>query len=350
MQCWRVADLRGGNAMKVAVFSAKPYDIRFLKERNTAHRHDLRFFDARLEADTAQLARGFPAICAFVNDQLDRPTLTALAAGGTRVAALRCTGFNNVDLHAAAELGITVARVPAYSPHAVAEYAVAMMLTLNRQIHRAWNRVRENNFSLDGLLGFDLYGCIVGVVGTGNIGRIVARILRLGFGCEVLAYDVRHDAELESIGVRYLSTIDLVRQAEIITLHCPLTPQTRHLISAASIEVMRPGVMLVNTSRGALMDTEAVLVGLKSGQIGYLAIDVYEQEADLFFEDLSNEIIQDDVFQRLLTFPNVLVTGHQAFFTRNALTNIADTTLGSLTDFEQGRPLANRIGVEQRGP
>jgi D-lactate dehydrogenase len=336
--------------MQVAVFSAKPYDIRFLKERNIAHRHDLRFFDARLEADTAQLARGFPAICAFVNDQLDRPTLTALAAGGTRVAALRCTGFNNVDLHAAAELGITVARVPAYSPHAVAEHAVAMMLTLNRQIHRAWNRVRENNFSLDGLLGFDLYGCTVGVVGTGNIGRIVARILRLGFGCEVLAYDVRHDAELESIGVCYLSTIDLVRQAEIITLHCPLTPQTRHLISAASIEVMRPGVMLVNTSRGALMDTEAVLVGLKSGQIGYLAIDVYEQEADLFFEDLSNEIIQDDVFQRLLTFPNVLVTGHQAFFTRNALTNIADTTLGSLTDFEQGRPLENRIGVEQRGP
>lgn len=336
--------------MQVAVFSAKPYDVRSLKERNTAHRHDLRFFDARLEADTAQLARGFAGICAFVNDQLDRPTLSALAAGGTRVAALRCTGFNNVDLQAAAELGITVARVPAYSPHAVAEYAVALMLTLNRQIHRAWNRVRENNFSLDGLLGFDLHGCTVGVIGTGNIGRIVARTLRLGFGCEVLAYDVRHDAELELIGVRYLTTIDLVRQADIITLHCPLTPQTRHLISAASIEAMRPGVMLVNTSRGALMDTEAVLAGLKSGQIGYLAIDVYEQEADLFFEDLSNEIIQDDVFQRLLTFPNVLVTGHQAFFTRNALTNIADTTLGSLTDFEQGRPLANRIGVEQRGP
>lgn len=336
--------------MQVAVFSAKPYDIRFLKERNAAHRHDLRFFDARLEADTAQLARGSPAICAFVNDQLDRPTLTALAAGGTRVVALRCTGFNNVDLRAAAELGITVTRVPAYSPHAVAEYAVAMMLTLNRQIHRAWNRVRENNFSLDGLLGFDLYGCTVGVVGTGNIGRIVARNLRLGFGCEVLAHDVRRDAELESVGVRYLSTTDLVRQADIITLHCPLTPQTRHLINAASIEAMKPGVMLVNTSRGALMDTEAVLVGLKSGQIGYLAIDVYEQEADLFFEDLSSEIIQDDVFQRLLTFPNVLVTGHQAFFTRNALTNIADTTLGSLTDFEQGRPLANRIGVEQRGP
>jgi D-lactate dehydrogenase len=266
------------------------------------------------------------------------------------VVALRCTGFNNVDLRAAAELGITLTRVPAYSPHAVAEYAVAMMLTLNRQIHRAWNRVRENNFSLDGLLGFDLYGCTVGVVGTGNIGRIVARNLRLGFGCEVLAHDVRRDAELESVGVRYLSTTDLVRQADIITLHCPLTPQTRHLINAASIEAMKPGVMLVNTSRGALMDTEAVLVGLKSGQIGYLAIDVYEQEADLFFEDLSSEIIQDDVFQRLLTFPNVLVTGHQAFFTRNALTNIADTTLGSLTDFEQGRPLANRIGVEQRGP
>jgi D-lactate dehydrogenase len=210
--------------------------------------------------------------------------------------------------------------------------------------------VRENNFSLDGLLGFDLHGSTVGVVGTGNIGRIVARILRLGFGCDVLAHDVRHDEELQSLGVRYMSTIDLVRQADIITLHCPLTPQTRHLINAASIDAMKPGVMLVNTSRGALMDTEAVIVGLKSGQIGYLALDVYEQEADLFFEDLSNEIIQDDVFQRLLTFPNVLVTGHQAFFTRHALTSIADTTLVNLTDFEQGRPLANRIGVEQRVP
>lgn len=331
--------------MQVAVFSAKPYDVRFLNERNHAHRHDLHFFDARLEADTAQLARGFAAVCAFVNDQLDRPTLTTLAAGGTRVVALRCAGFNNVDLQAAADLDITVTRVPAYSPHAVAEYSIAMMLTLNRQIHRAWNRVRENNFSLDGLLGFDLAGCTVGVVGTGAIGRIVARSLRLGFGCEVLAHDVHEDAELKVIGVRYLGTTDLVRQSDIITLHCPLTPQTWHLINAASIGTMKPGAMLVNTSRGALMDTEAVLVGLKSGQIGYLAIDVYEQEADLFFEDLSSEIIQDDVFQRLLTFPNVLVTGHQAFFTRNALTRIADTTLGNLDDCEQGRVSGNCVSV-----
>jgi D-lactate dehydrogenase len=335
--------------MQVAVFSAKPYDNRFLRERNAAHGHELRFFDARLEADTAQLAHGFPAVCAFVNDQLDRATLTALAAGGTKMVAMRCAGFNNVDLRAAAELGIAVARVPAYSPHAVAEHAVAMMLTLNRQIHRAWNRVRENNFALDGLLGFDLHGSTVGVVGTGNIGRIVAHILRQGFGCEVLAHDVRQDESLVAMGVRYAGLDELVRRSDVITLHCPLTPQTRHLINATTIEAMKPGVMLVNTSRGALMDTEAVIVGLKSGQVGYVALDVYEQEADLFFEDLSNEIIQDDVFQRLLTFPNVLITGHQAFFTREALVNIADTTLGSLSDFAHGRPLAHRVSVEHLG-
>jgi D-lactate dehydrogenase len=332
--------------MQVAVFSAKPYDIRFLQERNAAHGHVLHFFDARLQADTVQLAHGYPAVCAFVNDRLDQAALAGLAAGGTRIVAMRCAGFNNVDLKAAADLGIVVARVPAYSPQAVAEHTVAMMLTLNRQIHRGWNRVRENNFALDGLLGFELHGCTVGVIGTGSIGNIVARILRLGFGCEVLAQDLRQDAELQSIGVRYASTIEIAGQADIITLHCPLTPKTRHLINAESIEAMKPGVMLVNTSRGALMDTEAVTLGLKSGRIGYLALDVYEQEADLFFEDLSNEIIQDDVFQRLLTFPNVLITGHQAFFTRNALVNIADTTLGNITDFEQDRPLANQISVE----
>jgi D-lactate dehydrogenase len=332
--------------MKVAVFSAKPYDVRFLRERNAAHGHELHFFDARLEADTAPLARGYAAVCAFVNDRLDRETLALLAGGGTRIVAMRCAGFNNVDLRAAADLGIVVARVPAYSPHAVAEHTIAMMLTLNRQIHRAWNRVRENNFSLDGLLGFDLHGCTVGVIGTGQIGRLVARSLRLGFDCRVLASDVRQDEALLSLGVRYTDVAGIAAESDIITLHCPLTPQTRHVINAQSIAAMKPGVMLVNTSRGALMDTEAVIVGLKSGRIGYLALDVYEQEADLFFEDLSNEIIQDDVFQRLLTFPNVLVTGHQAFFTRQALANIADTTLGNLSDFEQGRPLANRIGVE----
>jgi D-lactate dehydrogenase len=332
--------------MKVAVFSAKPYDIRFLKDRNAAHGHELLFFDARLDADTAPLAHGHPAVCAFVNDRLDRATLERLTEGGTRFVAMRCAGFNNVDLKAAAELGIQVARVPAYSPRAVAEHTVAMILTLNRQIHRAWNRVRENNFSLDGLLGFDLHGCTVGVIGTGNIGRLVARILRLGFDCELLAHDVHRDAGLEAIGVRYAGTHDIAATCDIVTLHCPLTPQTRHLINEDFIEAMKPGVMLVNTSRGALLDTEAVIVGLKSGRIGYLAMDVYEQEADLFFEDLSNEIIQDDVFQRLLTFPNVLVTGHQAFFTRNALANIADTTLGNLSDFAHGRPLANAVGVE----
>jgi D-lactate dehydrogenase len=349
MQCSRIVIPLRKNAVQVAVFRAKPYDIRVLTERNAAHRHDLRFLDARLAADTAQLASGLPALCAFVNDQLDRPTLAAVAAGGTCMIAMRCAGFNNVDQRASAELGITVARVPAYSPHAVAEHAVAMMLTLNRQIHRAWKRVRENNFALDGLLGFDIHGCTVGVVGTGNSGRIVARILRLGFGCDVLPHDVRPDPELLSIGVRYLTVMDLARRADIITLHCPLTHQTRHLNNATSIEAMKPSVMLVNTSRGALIDTEAVIVGSKSGRIGYLALDVYEQEADLFFEDLTNEIIQDDVLRRLLTFPDVLITGHQAFFTREALTNIADITLGNLSDFEQGRPPANRIGVGHLG-
>ena len=238
--------------------------------------------------------------------------------GGTRLVALRCAGFNNVDLAAAADLGIPVVRVPAYSPHAVAEFTVGLILTLNRQIHRAYNRTRENNFALDGLLGFDLFGKTVGVIGTGKIGALVARCLRQGFGCEVLAHDIAVNPELAAMGVPYLPLDELAARADILTLHCPLTPQTRHLVGPRLLELVKPGVMLVNTSRGALVDVEAVVEGLKSGRIGYLAIDVYEQEADLFFQDLSNEIIQDDAFQRLLTFPNVLVTGHQAFFTHEA--------------------------------
>lgn len=329
--------------MRVAVFGTKPYDRRSLEAAGAGHGHELVFIEARLGPETAALADGFAAVCVFVNDVVDAATLAMLAKGGTRLVALRCTGFNNVDLAAARRLGIAVARVPAYSPHAVSEFTVGLILTLNRQIHRAYNRVRENNFALDGLLGFDLFGKTVGVIGTGKIGGLVARTLRLGFGCEVLAYDVHHDPALVEIGVVYVNPSIIAERSDIITLHCPLTPQTRHIVNADSIARAKHGFMLVNTSRGGLVDAMAVIEGLKSGRIGYLAIDVYEQEADLFFEDLSSEIIQDDIFQRLLTFPNVLVTGHQAFFTREALGNIADTTLDNLTAFERGETLANAV-------
>ncbi len=331
--------------MRVAMFSSKAYDRRSFDARNAAFGHELHFFEPRLGPDTAALARGFPAICLFVNDGADAETLDLLAAGGTRLVALRCAGFNNVDLAAAARFGIPVVRVPAYSPYAVAEFTIGMILTLNRQIHRAYNRTRENNFALDGLLGFDLHGKTVGVVGTGKIGGLVARTMRLGFGCEVLAHDVRPDPELVALGVTYVQATDLAVRSDLITLHCPLTPETRHIVNARSIALMKEGVMLVNTSRGALVDVAAVVDGLKSGRIGYLAIDVYEQEADLFFQDLSNEIIQDDAFQRLLTFPNVLVTGHQAFFTTEALTGIADTTLANIAAFERGEKLANAVSA-----
>lgn len=329
--------------MRVAMFSTKPYDRRSFEVRNAELGHDLHFLEPRLGPETAPLAAGFPAVCLFVNDACDAETLELLAKGGTRLVALRCAGFNQVDLAAATRLGVQVARVPAYSPHAVAEFTVGLILTLNRQIHRAYNRTRDNNFALEGLLGFDLHGKTVGVVGTGKIGALVARTLGQGFGCRIVAYDVAPDAELIGLGVRYMPVPELAAEADIITLHCPLTPQTHHLVNEALLQGTKPGVMIVNTSRGALVEAEAVIERLKSGHIGYLAMDVYEQEADLFFEDLSNEIIQDDAFQRLLTFPNVLVTGHQAFFTREALAGIATTTLENLTAFEQGRPLVNAV-------
>jgi len=333
--------------MKVAVFSTKAYDRRFLEAANADRRHELLFFEARLTADTAVLATGFPAVCAFVNDQLDEKTLKALAEQETRLIALRSAGFNHVDLTAATELGLTIVRVPAYSPYAVAEHAIGLILTLNRKIHRAYNRVREGNFSLDGLLGFDLHGKTVGIVGTGKIGVIVAQILK-GFGCQLLTYDLYPNPECEALGAKYVELPELFAASDIITLHCPLTPETYHLINDQALEQMKPGVMLINTSRGALVDTEAVIGALKSRKIGYLGLDVYEQESDLFFEDLSEEVIQDDVFQRLLTFPNVLITGHQAFFTENALKNIAETTLSNITDIEQGRPCPNQISSDLR--
>src|SRR5581483_10425115 len=309
--------------MKVAVFSTKSYDREFLSAGNSDG-HELHFFEPHLNNETVPLAIGFDAVCAFVNDALDGEILTRLAAGGTRLIALRCAGFNNVDLCAAERQNITVTRVPAYSPHAVAEHAVGMMLTLNRKFHRAFNRIREGNFSLDGLLGFDFFGKTAGLIGTGKIGAVVARILK-GFGCEVLAFDPFENAECRELGVRYVSLEELLAASDIITLHCPLTAENRHIVNPASIAKMRDGVMLINTSRGGLIDTLAVIDGLKSGRIGYLGLDVYEEETEMFFEDLSNFIIRDDVFTRLLTFPNVIITGHQAFFTRNALEKISAT-------------------------
>ncbi|BAY12282.1 2-hydroxyacid dehydrogenase [Calothrix sp. NIES-2098] len=331
--------------MKVAVFGTKAYDRQFLEAANSPKQHDLVFLEPRLNRDTAILAAGFPAVCVFVHDQVDASTLEILASNGTRLVALRCAGFNNVDLHTAADLGITVVRVPAYSPYGVAEHAVGLILSLNRKIHRAYNRVREGNFSLDRLLGFNLNGRTVGIIGTGKIGLILGQIMK-GFGCHLLAYDVYQNPELEAMGGKYVELPELLANSDIISLHCPLTAETHHLIDDRAIAQMKPGVMIINTSRGALIDTEAVIEGLKSGQIGYLGVDVYEQESELFFEDLSGEIIQDDVFQHLTTFPNVLITGHQAFFTEEALSNIADTTLANITDFEQGRPCHNEIRAQ----
>ena len=328
--------------MKIAVFSARPYDRESLDEANADCGHELTFFEPRLGPETASLAGGFPAVCVFVNDRLSAEVLKELQGGGTHLIALRCAGFNNVDLAAAERLGLTVVRVPAYSPYAVAEHAVGLILALDRRIHRAYARVREGNLSLDGLLGFDLHGRTVGIVGSGRIGTVVAKILH-GFGCEVLVHDPVVNPECERTGARYVQLDELFRASDIVTLHCPLTPDTHHMIDDRAIGVMKPGVMLINTSRGALVDTRAVIRGLKSGSVGHLGLDVYEEEADLFFRDLSEKVIQDDVFARLLTFPNVIVTGHQAYFTREALRNIADTTLANISDFEQGRACSNII-------
>jgi D-lactate dehydrogenase len=331
--------------MKVAVFSTKTYDRQFLITANYDYEHELVFFEPRLTRETASLARNFAAVCVFVNDQLDAHVLEMLAAHGTRLIALRCAGFNNVDLKAAAKLGMAIVRVPAYSPYAVAEHTLGLILTLNRKIHRAYNRVREGNFSLDGLLGFDLHNRTIGIVGTGKIGQIVAQIVQ-GFGCQILAADVAVNPACEAVGARYVERSRLLKEADIITLHCPLTPETHHLINQDAIAQMKQGVMIINTSRGALIHTEAVIQGLKSQKIGSLGLDVYEQESDLFFEDLSNQIIQDDLFERLMTFPNVLVTAHQAFFTKEALQNIAETTLSNITDYEQGQPSSNQVNLE----
>ncbi|PZQ55542.1 MAG: hydroxyacid dehydrogenase [Novosphingobium pentaromativorans] len=336
--------------MKVAVFSTRPYDREFLDSANDEAKagHALFYLESRLNSQTAHLARDHDCVCAFVNDQLGRAELEILAAGGTRLIALRSAGFNNVDLDAADALGLRIGRVPAYSPDAIAEHAAALILTLNRKIHKAYARVREGNFALEGLLGFDLKGKVAGVIGTGKIGINLARILK-GFGCEVLASDPFETPELAAIGGRYVPLDELLARCDVISLHCPLTPETHHMIGREAIAKMKRGVMLINTSRGAVMDARAIIAGLKSGKVGYVGLDVYEEEEDLFFENLSDQVIRDDVFVRLMTFPNVLITGHQGFFTREAMTAIAGTTIDNISAFERSGAPLHPVPSERRG-
>ncbi len=328
--------------MTIAFFSAQTYEKPFFDLATQHIDLKIKYIKAGLSAETAILAQDCEIACIFVNDHADAAALKALRELDIKLLALRCAGYNQVDLPKAKELGITVVRVPAYSPYAVAEHTIALMLTLNRHTHKAYNRVRESNFALDGLLGFDMHGKTVGLIGLGKIGVITAQILA-GFGCKLLGYDMVESEEAKAVGVTFVPLDDLLAQADIITLHCPLTPQTKHLINARSIKLVKPGVMIINTSRGALIDGAAAIEGLKNKQIGYLGMDVYEEEGDLFFRDLSEQVIQDDVFMRLSTFPNVLITGHQAFFTSNALTNIANTTIQNVLDWQDCRPLTNQV-------
>ncbi len=315
--------------MKITVFSSKKWVREFFERVNEEFNFEVRFLETRLNGDTAPLAEGADVVCIFVNDNADAAAIEALSRAGVRMIALRCAGFNNVDIKAAERFGIAVARVPAYSPYAVAEHAAALTLTLNRRIHRSYNRVREGNFALDGLMGFDLHGRTIGIIGTGKIGEVFAGIMH-GFGMSILAYDRYPREELASKGVRYVGLEELYALSDVISLHCPLTHETYHIINDYAIGTMKEGVMVINTSRGALIDTAAVIDGLKAGKIGAVALDVYEEEEDLFFEDLSDQVIQDDTFSRLLTFPNVLITAHQAFFTRDAVENISRTTFTNI--------------------
>jgi D-lactate dehydrogenase len=328
--------------MRIAVFSAQPYDKVYLDQENASQGHELVYFDLLLNETHAEICKGFDAVCAFVNDDLSAPVLHKLKNQGVRYIALRCAGFNNVDLLAAKALEMPVVRVPSYSPEAVAEHTLALILTLNRKTHRAFNRVREHNFALNGLLGFNLHGRTVGLVGTGQIGIATAKILH-GFGCKLVAYDPYPNEEFLALDGQYCSLENLYQQADIISLHCPLSEESQHLIDARAIETMKPGVMLINTSRGGLVDTSALIEGLKSRKISALGLDVYEQESQLFFHDHSGEIIDDDLFERLLTFPNVMITGHQGFFTEDALTQIASVTLNNLQQLESGQGCENEL-------
>ncbi|KAF9324344.1 hypothetical protein BG006_000645, partial [Podila minutissima] len=333
------------SAFKVAVFSAQPYDRRFLSQINQDHFQSLHvelvYYSSTLSQESTPLAACCEAVCVFVNDCVDEPVLKLLSEQGVRGVFLRCAGFNNIDLKAAERLGMFVARVPEYSPEAVAEFTVALMLTLNRRTHRAYNRIREGNFDLNSLLGFNMHKKTVGIVGVGKIGLAVARILK-GFGCNLLAYDPYEEEDFKALG-SYTKLEDLLQQSDIVTLHCPLMDSTTHLINRDSLKCLKKGAMLINTSRGGLIDTGVVINALKSGQIGALGLDVYENEASLFYRDRSSDIIQDDVFQRLVTFPNVLVTGHQAFLTEEALSEIAETTFQNLQHFADGTVCKNAL-------
>jgi D-lactate dehydrogenase len=326
--------------MKIAFFSTKNYDKDFFNRYVTTH--EIVYFEAQLNSQTVNLIAGCNAVCVFVNDKLNKEVIAELSNLGIKLIALRCAGFNNVDLEAAKANNIKVVRVPAYSPHAVAEHAVALMLTLNRKTHKAYNRVREGNFSLERLTGFDLFGKTIGVIGTGKIGQAFCNIM-LGFGCRVLAFDLIVNKDIAAKGVEYLPLIDVLQQSDVISLHCPLNEQTKHIINQQTISMMKDEVMLINTSRGGLVDTLSVIAALKTGKIGYLGLDVYEQEETLFFNDLSENVIQDDTIMRLLSFPNVLITAHQGFFTEEALTQIAQTTLANIDAFEADLPLKNAV-------
>jgi D-lactate dehydrogenase len=328
--------------MKTAVFSARRYDKTMLTRANASAGHELRFLEDRLTVTSAPLAAGCEAVCVFVNDTVDAEVLAILAGQGVRLVATRSTGYNQIDAAAAERHGIAVVRVTDYSPYSVAEFAVGLLLAVNRKLARASVRTREGNFDLDGLMGFDLHGKTVGVIGTGKIGTIFARIMS-GFGCTVVGHDRYPSAAFEALGGRYVSVDELLACSDVVSLHCPLTEETRHIVNAASLARAKRGSILVNTSRGGLVDTEAATEALKTGQLGGLAIDVYEQEANLFFQDLSSTIICDDVIQRLVSFPNVIVTGHQAFFTEEAIGQIMQTTIDSISAFERGEPLVNRI-------
>ncbi|QHJ10267.1 D-lactate dehydrogenase [Paraglaciecola mesophila] len=328
--------------MKIAFFNTKDYDRFYFTQENSRNEHSIRFIETHLNENTVHLITNETAVCVFINDCLNANVLTSLKSKGVKFIALRSAGFNHVDLATAKKLGLVVTRVPAYSPYAVAEHAVALLMTLNRKIHRAHNRVREGNFSLNNLLGFDIHGKTVGVIGTGKIGQIYSNIM-LGFGCHVLAYDVKTNAECIAAGVDYVPLNELLSRSDIISLHCPLNDETHHLIDESAINLMKPTVTLINTSRGKLIDTKAVINALKAQKISLLGLDVYEEEEVLFFDDFSSSVIQDDVFARLLTFPNVLVTSHQAFFTQEALTQIAHVTLQNISEFEQNGVIQNGV-------
>jgi D-lactate dehydrogenase len=328
--------------VKIAFFDTKVYDEEVFTEKNKLFHYDIKFFKSHLTRDTAHMASGFDTVCVFVNDELDTATIDILHASGVKLIALRCAGFNNVDLNHAHDR-IQVVRVPAYSPYAVAEHAVALMMGLNRKTHRAYYRIRDYNFAIHGLMGFDMNGKTAGVVGTGKIGKILIKILR-GFGMEVLAFDAFPDEKAAAeLGFSYTDMATLYRKSDIISLHCPLTPETNHMINKETLALMKPGVLLINTSRGGLIDTKALIAALKARKIGGAGLDVYEEEGDYFFEDMSNSQVDDDVLARLMTFNNVLVTSHQAFFTREALDNIAETTLGNIRAFEKGEKLVNGV-------